>query len=171
MSQVKMVAVDLNETGEFALMELVEVKRGWYTVLDDNGIQHKVRTKQVAIDEEGDGEPVEDLTDEDAKAGGDVFPEGIRERYAKGKLEGGKAFIDCGDDLARQLRGMSLEDVARMAKEVVKEPRLSAKGWLALYTTDREAEGKAALNPGMVRMNIGNRIRAALKKQAEEAAE
>ena len=47
----------------------------------------------------------------------------------------------------------------------------TAQGWLDFYTTDRVADGKNPLNPGMVRMNLGNRIRAHHKQMAEEAGE
>lgn len=158
------VAVDLNKDGEFVTAELVSTNRGWATVLVD-GEERKVRIGQVAMGE--DGEPVEELTDDAEVRRGDVFPEGIRETYVKGKTEEGVPFIDCNDEVAEQLRGMSIEAVAKVAEQILGE-RTQA-GWLALYTTDREAEGKTALNPGMVRMNLGNRIRAALKRQAEEA--
>jgi hypothetical protein len=170
------VAFQRAKGAEFELAELVEVKGGWATIRVGEETL-KVRKGQVALSD--DGNPDESvladlLTDADAEFDdegpvhrGDVFPEGIRERYIKSQV-GGKTVIDCGDDLAEQLRGMSLDEVALRAQQILGQR--TAAGWIALYTTDREAEGKNPLNPGMVRMNLGNRIRAALKRQEEEAA-
>lgn len=168
------VAVDLNKDGSFTIAELVEVKGSWVTIKVE-GEERKVRKGQVAWDD--DAEPdqeavnalLEDLDEEDEDTRrGDVFPRGIRETYAKGKLESGKSFIDSGDPLAVELRGSDLMTVAKRAEQVLGER--SAQGWIDFYTVDREAEGKKALNPGMVRMNLGNRIRAAIKRIEEEAA-
>ena len=94
----------------------------------------------------------------------DVFPEGIRDTYDRGRTEDGTPFIDNGDPIATQLRGWSLEAVAKLAADKCGER--NAKGWIAFYTTDRVKP----LNPGMVRMNLGNRIRAAIAKQEKAAA-
>jgi hypothetical protein len=170
------VAVKLSADAEFVVAELVEVKGSWATVTVD-GETHKVRKSALALNDDAnpDESALEDLlTDEDELSddaevkSGDVFPKGIRETYVKGVTETGRSFIDCGDELATQLRDATLEEVAKRAEQVLGQR--TAKGWIALYTTDREAVGKAALNPGMVRMNLGNRIRAAIKKQEEEAA-
>lgn len=177
------VAVDLNKDGEFVTAELVSSSKGWATIrieIDGETQIRKVRTSQIALDDEDEApeEILEEmLTDDDDDLDedgeptkrGDVFPAGIRETYEKGKTLKGKSFIDCGDEVAAQLRDMSLEEVAVVASKVLGE--LTADGWLAVYTTDREAAGKSRLNPGMVRMNLGNRIRAELKRQAEEAGE
>jgi hypothetical protein len=178
----KQVAVDLDGSGNHVLAELVSTKSGWATInVEIEGVvqTRKVRVKQIALDAEDNApeEVLEEiLTDEDEDLDedgnvrrGDVFPAGVRETYLKGKTASGKAFIDCGDEIAEQLRDMSLEQVAHVAEQVLGQ--LTAAGWLALYTTDREAEGKKALNPGMVRMNLGNRIRAAIKLQEKEAQE
>ena len=179
---MSIVAVDLNKDGNFVQAELVSTGKGWATIrveIDGEEQIRKVRTSQIALDDEDDApdEVLEEmLTDEDddledAAEGkrGDVFPAGIRETYVKGKTPAGKSFIDCGDEVAAQLRDMSLEQVALVASKVLGE--LTPEGWLAVYTTNREAAGKTKLNPGMVRMNLGNRIRAELKRQAEEAGE
>ncbi len=175
----QIVAVDLKKDGDFVQCEFVGTKGGWTTVIESaTGIEHKVRNSQVAMDEGDDAEHIDDyLTDDEGsddgeeRIGGDVFPPGIRETYQMGTTEDGSKYIDNGDALAQELRGASLEAVAKMASEIVQEPKQSAKAWLEMYTTDREAIGKDALNPGMVRMNLGNRIRAALKRKAEEEAQ
>lgn len=100
--------------------------------------------------------------EEEPVTSGDVFPAGIRESYQRGQTDEGASFIDSGDELAVKLRGAELTEVAALAAKHCGQR--NAKGWLDFYTVDREAEGKTRLNPGMVRMNLGNRIRAALKK-------
>lgn len=95
----------------------------------------------------------------EGKAGRDVFPPGIRERYTKTRI-GKTTHVDSDDQLAQLLRGQTVEAVAELAAKTLGEG--TAGSWLAFYTTEREAEGKAALNPGMVRMNLGNRIRGAI---------
>lgn len=166
------VAADLQDNGEYTMVELVAQKGGWSTIRLEDGTEQKLRNSRIAMGE--DGAPVEPLTDEDddeATQGGDVFPSHIRAMYQMGTTEEGAKYIDCGDRLAQDLRGASLQEVAAMAAKVVQEPKLTQQGWLDLYTVDREAAGKNALNPGMVRMNIGNRIRGALAKAAKEAEE
>lgn len=104
-----------------------------------------------------------EATEEDAPVtSGDVFPAGIRESYERGTTEEGASFIDNGDPIATQLRGWELQDVAKLAAD--KCGQRTAQGWLDFYGKDREKQGKKPLNPGMVRMNLGNRIRAAIKK-------
>lgn len=180
----KTVAFQINGEGDFFTGELVaDPKGGWASVKFMHGDEEqirKIRTKWIALDaEDNTPEEVLDaiLTDEDEDPTeedgdvqrGDVFPPGIRETYTKGKKTSGKAFIDNDDGLAQQLRDCTLEQVAEVAAKVLGE--LSAAGWLAYYTTDRQAEGKNPLNPGMVRMNLGNRIRAKMKREMEEANE
>lgn len=68
------------------------------------------------------------------------------------KTAGGNVSVDSGDKLAQELRGATLDQVyARAAKEL----------------NEKEADLRAKykhLNPGMQRMNLGNRIRAAAAK-------
>lgn len=79
--------------------------------------------------------------------------------YAKTKSAKGNKTLDSGDGLAVELRGMELEDVyARAAKELNE----SVKSLHQRYD---------ALNPGMQRMNLGNRMRAALKKRTAVVAD
>ena len=146
------------------LVELIgEPKSGWQEVRLEDGATRKVRPSAISEI------PFTDETeDDDAPRRGDVFPAGIRETYERGKTEDGSVYIDSGDALAVQLRGAELETVAALAAKVIGER--TAQGWIDLYTVDREEAGKARLNPGMIRMNLGNRIRAALKRQAEAEA-
>ena len=148
-----------DEHGLVEVDDNATANRGWIECKDEGGETYKVRVSHLRELELSDDDGEETKT-------GDVFPAGIRETYERGKTAEGAAYIDNGDELARQLRGAELDQVARMAAEICGEK--TAQGWIDHYTVDREAEGKARLNPGMVRMNLGNRIRAALKRKAEE---
>lgn len=72
-----------------------------------------------------------------------------RAEYEVNKGDDGRRLIDNGDDVAVQLRGMDLDDVySTVAK--------------ALGCTEKELrERYQHLNPGMQRMNLGNRLRGA----------
>jgi hypothetical protein len=82
-----------------------------------------------------------------------------RVRYVKTKRPEGTSSMDCGDMLARTLRDLEPLEVAAMADKVLGE----AAGYHA---------GKYGhLNPGQIRMNSGNRIRAYLKTADAEGME
>jgi hypothetical protein len=65
-----------------------------------------------------------------------------------------KAYVDgnCGDEVAAMLKGKTLDELKVMATE-----------WDIAWAWDH-------LNPGMQRMNFGNKLRTAVKKRAAEAA-
>jgi hypothetical protein len=69
--------------------------------------------------------------------------------YRKVKTASGNTSLDCGDGTAKKLAGMGLEDVY---KHVAKELDVGVK-----VLKDRYSH----LNPGMQRMNLGNRLRGA----------
>lgn len=69
--------------------------------------------------------------------------------YAKAVSASGNASLDNGDETAKKLRGAELDDVYGTASKVLGE---SVKVLKARYKH---------LNPGMQRMNLGNRIRGA----------
>ena len=82
-----------------------------------------------------------------------IVPEGYRERCVvdrEHKTAGGNTSVHCGDDLAVFLRGKSLEQVYELATKVFGP----GNGLRARY---------GHLNPGQQRMNVGNRLRAAVK--------
>lgn len=81
----------------------------------------------------------------------------IRARYQTVRADG-KVNVDCGDQLAAELRTLTL-------------PETYAKAAVALNTTEEAlVEKYKHLNPGQQRMCLGNRLRA-LGRQAEKAAE
>ena len=69
--------------------------------------------------------------------------------YQKVVANSGHTSLDCGDAIAQRLRGMALDDLYAEAAKVLAEDE---KALRARY---------AKLNPGMQRMNLGNRMRAA----------
>lgn len=74
------------------------------------------------------------------------------------KTPSGRRTIDCADDVAESLRGMDLDGVYASAAATLKIDEAELR---KLYEH---------LNPGMQRMNLGNRIRGALAKAEKEAA-
>jgi len=68
------------------------------------------------------------------------------------KTESGRVSVDNDDQIAQLLRGCDLVVVYRKAAEILEAPQVVLE---AQY---------AHLNPGMQRMNLGNRIRKALRK-------
>lgn len=74
--------------------------------------------------------------------------------YEAVKSAGGNSSLDCGDELAKDLRGMELDDVYKLAAKKLDMPE---KVLRSRY---------AKLNPGMQRMNLGNRLRAGTTAKA-----
>lgn len=69
--------------------------------------------------------------------------------YQQVKSASGNASLDNGDEVAKSLRELTLDDVYSKASKVLKEPVKVLR------------ERYEHLNPGMQRMNLGNRIRGA----------
>lgn len=78
--------------------------------------------------------------------------------YERVKLENGRVSFDNGDETAQKLRAKSLEEVYDMA---AKAADVSVRSLKEKYKN---------LNPGMQRMALGNRIRAAARAKAEKKA-
>jgi len=72
------------------------------------------------------------------------------------KTAGGNVSVDCNDPIAEQLRGLPLDAVYDVAVGHLRVPKLTL---IAKYSH---------LNVGMQRMNLGNRIRAAVRAAAGE---
>lgn len=86
-----------------------------------------------------------------------LFPD--LSRYEVVEVADGRKVQDNGDAVAKKLREAAQEDLYKVAAEAVGEE--TAAEWKARY---------AHLNPGMQRMNVGNKLRghynAIAKKQA-----
>jgi len=83
---------------------------------------------------------------------GSVIPKDIRARYTKSdvKTACGARSVSNGDDVARALNGLTVDALEKLAARADLAERFA--GW------------KSKLNPGMVRMNLGNVLRGAIAK-------
>ena len=79
-------------------------------------------------------------------------PDRRLDRYTAGKTTNGRRTLDIGDATAKRLRGLDLDGTYKAA---AKAPGETEKG---LHTKYQH------LNPGMQRMNLGNRMRTAAKE-------
>lgn len=105
---------------------------------------------EVAGDEDGEGKDEHPM----AKA-----LRLARQHYAKTTRPDGSKSADCGDAIATELRDYEPLEVAALADRVLK-------------VAPGTHEGKYShLNPGQIRMNSGNRIRAEWKRANEEGDE
>jgi hypothetical protein len=71
-------------------------------------------------------------------------------RYETVKSAGGNTSLDCGDAVAKQLRGKELDEVYKIVAKATNEPEKDLR------------KRYEHLNPGQQRMNLGNRFRGAL---------
>ena len=175
-----MTEATLKSTNE--IVEIVTVKGGWTTVIDSDGNTRKVRNSQIVQAEVAE-EPAEKveytLAEAQAEAGEseeaeDEEPAGRRivkskvdlSRYThhEAKTASGRKVMDVNDRAAAMLRGKTLDE----AYEIVSMEIAIA---FDRHLTEARQELVARyehLNPGMQRMNLGNRLRKALKEQAGE---
>jgi len=161
--------------------QFIERKGSWTTYYNEAGTVCKVRNKDIEVlgEEQSARSPKPQLTAKTVTAAikaldagkskvddeGEEEDAGVKLRrvgntkhdcsgYVKAKSATGNKTLDSGDALAVELRGLELDDVyARAAKD------------LGVTETSLRAQYKA-LNPGMQRMNLGNRIRGAQRKRA-----
>jgi len=165
------------------IVEIVTRKGGWTTIIDQTGSLRKVRNGQIeelpsaskmteeevkkveysmeeALAEERGEEPTKAIKKRESKRD---LPEGWHmigktpfdlSKYRTStdiRTASGRPSIDVGDRAAALLRGKSLDEVYEIAGEVLEEA-----------ISDLRARYEH-LNPGMQRMNLGNRIRATMK--------
>ena len=97
----------------------------------------------------------EETQAEETKAkGGNVYRKDYRQLLTAYQRPNGRKSLDNGDDLAVKLRGMKLDELFKLASK-------------ELGVTQKELHEKYdRLNPGMQRMNLGNRIRGAANRAA-----
>lgn len=128
--------------GSLVTGEVTAINRGWATIQTKDGTEAKARvTTLELVDDEG----------EESEAGGSSMAQKLRkakERYVK---------VDNtyhnGDQIAQRLHGFELPAVYDFAIDITGEPDLKGR-----YEN---------LNPGQQRMVLGNKIRAAIKKDPE----
>lgn len=89
-----------------------------------------------------------------------------RDRYTKVDLPNGKSSLNNGDAVAQALHGRDYKQVMTLAEQMMDNLK---KGQLKKrYGSDRVAKGLEALNNGSQRMNAGNILRAAYKREKLE---
>lgn len=121
--------------------QIVAGKRGWFTLTLSDGATVTVRKSQIVL--------VNGMANR--RVGSRRYD---CRKYEKVASVNGHASLDNGDELATKLRGTELDDVYKLAAQVLGE-------------TQRTLRAKYAhLNVGMQRMNLGNRIRAAQGAEA-----
>lgn len=167
----------VKSTGEACTV--IETKSGWVSVkmAGPKGATKKFRAKDLedapkaAKAPKGEGAPARQARPAHfvSETAGDVKIAKIKgtefnlSRYFVGdtRTESGRRTIDCADETAASLRGMTLAQVYEHVAKAIGEP---VKALQAKYEH---------LNSGMQRMNLGNRLRgflAAQEKEAEKAA-
>ena len=100
-------------------------------------------------------EPKAKLAIEDRKNG--IVPAKYLGAYVRTKIEPGVTVVDNGDTTATALRGLELDEVYAYAADALATPE----------ATLRTKYGH--LNAGQQRMNLGNRIRGEIARQARKA--
>lgn len=106
-------------------------------------------------DEASGGEPDEDEAMTVAQRMAEAL-KNARKRYTKTKRPNGASSACCGDKTSRAMQDLEPIEAAYLADKVLKQP-------------DGTHIGKYGhLNPGQIRMNSGNRIRAAVKAAIEK---
>lgn len=166
----KMVLAAKGSTPE-TLVEVVAVAAGWATVrpcflgadgefLGADGETTKTRfaaLSPIPADEKPAGRVTREKLPLDQRKNG-VVPAKYLSRYSRHNLGDGVVVVDNGDGVATLLRGLELPEVYTLVAE---------------KTGQNEAElvaRYAGLNPGQQRMNLGNRLRGWLKRDAAKMA-
>jgi len=127
--------------------QVISTAKGWTKWTKDDGKVVSTRTKQIEVVTEGAA--TQPKASDGLRRIGDKSHRVSVRHYLKTVANSGHGSLDCGDGMAARLRGMALEDVYAEAARVLAEDEKALK---ARY---------AHLNPGMQRMNLGNRMRAA----------
>lgn len=118
--------------------------KGWLTIELSDGSTVKARERDVRFADEGGLK--------NRRIGNRRYDCSSYVRKVNGRANvsaSGNATMDNGDALAKSLRGLELDDVYAQASKVLGESQAALR---AKYEH---------LNPGMQRMNLGNRMRAA----------
>lgn len=136
---------------------IVAIAKGWYTVELEDGEEIKRRAADL---EAYEGETLdEEPEEEDEETIGGTMSKKLRryaQNYAKAKTTKGKPTKHCGDFTASLMVGLTLDQVYQLAARITE----------GTPETLRQRYGH--LNLGQQRMNLGNRIRGALKRFEEE---
>lgn len=138
------------------VVEVVETNGGWSTIQFADGMQRKVRNSEWVemIDEKVEYTLQEALAEEQEmlKVRRCVNTTYDPSHYVKAKSKSGHATLHNGDHTAQTLAEMDLDQIFAHVAIMTGHDEIALR---KMY---------AHLNPGMQRMNLGNRVRAAAKK-------
>jgi len=146
-----------NEHGS-KIFNVVEITRGWVTIEDEDGEQLKARGAN--------------LTEVEYEEDGAVRLKPDHSRYIRGLGEtaSGRSTYDIDDFVAREMRSVSKDQDAQY--ELAANYLSEEDGTKTQEEFKAELEARyAKLNMGMVRMNLGNKIRGVLNRKAKAAEE
>jgi len=143
---------EISVDGQMA--EFIEKKGGWVTILDSEGKVRKVRASKVSELTTKTVKATEDDDDDDVVR---LHPN--MDNYVKGlgSTPSGRDTIDIDDDVAKQLRGMDFSTAAKAVARAMNEMGEKTTGAALIEKYEH-------LNPGMQRMNLGNKLRGAIKR-------
>jgi hypothetical protein len=165
-TNAKVIITNKDGTTEDGLF--ISTKSGW-TVVAVKGVERKVRSGQVAAkltkaevkkieSAARKAEKVAQKAESKVEGKERLVPADLSHYVLhEDKTASGRRKIDINDDTAEKLRELDLEGTYKYAASILDE---NAKELKAKY---------ANLNPGMQRMNLGNRIRKAFRLAAEAA--
>ncbi len=144
---------------------VTEISSGWFTCKDADGNVSKSRASKLTCTVESVDASADDAPETEAEDGevltGAARMSGQLRKYAKGYVAGktadGSRSLNCGDQVAQDLNGCTLDEVYRVVSKQLGETQKALK------------EKYAHLNPGSTRMTLGNRYRASVKREATEA--
>jgi len=140
-----------------SIVEVVARKGGWTTIITDDGSTKKVRngqlkaSKKKVAKKKATAKTERDLPKGWHRIGRTEFDLSKYESFKNVRTASGRPSIDVNDQVASKLRGKTLDEVYEVAAKV-------------LDLGEGELRNKYDhLNPGMQRMNLGNRMRKVLK--------
>lgn len=141
------VTVTLKD-GKKAKGEFVSAGKGW-NVVSIKGVEQKFRTKDMTG-------PKEPKAVKEKSEGDEPLIKADLEHYVihESTTATGRRHLDIDDDVATKLREMDLSGIYKYAASVLE---VTQKELLEKYQN---------LNPGMQRMNLGNRVRAVFRLAA-----
>jgi hypothetical protein len=165
---------------KYGLVEVIDYKRGWYTCETEDGTVVKSRAKDLEeIKEEAQ---VEEAQVEETEEGTQGYVQAGKVKYKKAGYKRGLAATPCGaptldiaDEVADLLRGLTVEEAftaaARRLAEL-KGPKVLSRAMQKAFEgewTEKDIETFLVRrychsNNGMIRMNLGNVLRAALRR-------
>lgn len=131
---------------------IVAAKSGWVTLkYKDDKTEKKVRVKEVALKNPPKVKEPKLPKDPDALDGRLIPADLTKYTVHDSKTVSGRKQVDVADETANKLREKSLDQVYAYTAKTLDEP-------------EKELRAKyVKLNPGMQRMNLGNRLRAAFR--------